>query len=123
MDEQTVDESQEAVPEAVPLEVEDITGVERNRLVAALSYLWVLVLIPLFFVDKDDPFVKFHARQGLVIFIGFILAGFVLAVVPIIGNLVSLVLALASIAGLIQALQGKLWKVPLVGDIADKFKF
>ena len=120
MEEETTPQPEQQAPVD---EIQDVTGVDRNRLIAALSYLGVLVVLPLFFVDKDDPFVKFHARQGLVILIGFVLAGFVTAVIPVIGNLFWLVLALASIAGLIQALQGKWWKVPLVGDIAAKFKF
>ena len=100
----------------------DVTGVERHTLVAALSYLGILVVVPLFFVDKNDPFVKFHAKQGLVILIGYILAVVGLGWIPVVGNLVWLVLGIASIAGLIQSLQGKWWKIPVVGDIAAKFK-
>lgn len=100
----------------------EITGVEKNKLVAAMSYLGILVLIPLLFVSKDDPFVKFHAKQGLVILIGFVIAGVGAGWIPFLGSLVWLVLAIASIVGLIQALQGKWWKVPFIGDLAEKVK-
>lgn len=100
----------------------NVTGVEKNKLVAALSYLGVLVIIPLLFVEKNDPFVKFHAKQGLVILIGYIIAGIGVGWIPLLGNLVWLVLAIASIAGLIQSLQGKWWKIPVIGDLAQKFK-
>lgn len=99
----------------------DGTGMQRNRLVAALSYLGILVLVPLFFMDTKDPFVKFHARQGLVIFLGFIIGGLGVGWAPVLGNLLWLLLSLASIAGLIQSLQGKWWKIPLIGDLAAKF--
>ncbi|HEX8253747.1 MAG TPA: DUF4870 domain-containing protein [Thermoanaerobaculia bacterium] len=38
-----------------------------------LSYLWILVLIPLL-TKKDDPEVQWHAKNGLGITIGEILA-------------------------------------------------
>ncbi|MBI3256141.1 MAG: hypothetical protein HYZ63_04190 [Candidatus Andersenbacteria bacterium] len=100
----------------------DITGVEQNHLVAALSYLGILVLIPLLFVRKNDPFVKFHAKQGLVILLGFVIAAFGVGWIPVLGNLVWLILAIASIAGLVQSLQGKRWKIPVIGDLADKIR-
>lgn len=97
---------------------ENISGIEPNHLSAALSYLAVLVLIPLFFMDNNDPFVKFHARQGVVILLGFILAVAGGTVFPVAGNILFLLLALASIAGLIQALQGKWWPIPVISTIA-----
>lgn len=100
----------------------DITGVDQDHLVAALSYLGILVLIPLLFVNTKDPFVKFHAKQGLVILIGFIVAMFGVGWIPVLGNLVLAMLALASIAGLIQSLQGKRWKIPVIGNVAEKIK-
>src|SRR5690348_5769561 len=95
-----------------PTEGQEMTGVERNRLSAALAYLGVLVLVPLLFLDKDDPFVKFHARQGLVLFIAEVIVMIAIGWIPFIGNLVMLLLALVSIVGLIQAIQGKRWKIP-----------
>ena len=100
---------------------EDITGVDPNRLMAAISYLGILVLIPLF-LKRDDSFVLFHAKQGLVIFIGYVLASILARFMPIAGNLLWLVMIVASIAGFIQALRGLRWKVPGIGDIADTFK-
>jgi uncharacterized membrane protein len=73
-------------------------------------------------VDKNDPFVKFHAKQGLVILIGYVIAMIGVGWIPVLGNLAWLLLAVASIAGLIQALQGKRWKIPVVGDLAEKLK-
>ena len=41
---------------------------ESNKLMAAISYIWILFLVPLF-AAKDDAFARFHANQGLVLFI------------------------------------------------------
>ncbi len=103
-------------------QLNDLTGLEKNRLIAALSYLGILVIIPLLFVEKDDPFVKFHARQGLVLLICYIIAAIAVGWIPVIGNLVWLILGVVNIVGLIQALMGKWWKIPLLGDLAGKFK-
>lgn len=101
---------------------DDITGVDQNRLMAAISYLGILVLVPLL-VKRDDAFVLYHAKQGLIIFIGYILSSIVARFMPLAGNLLWLALIVASIAGFIQALRGKRWKVPGVGDLAEMIKF
>lgn len=98
----------------------DITGVDNSKLMAALSYVGFLVLVPLFMYLKD-PFVKFHAKQGVVILAGEVLAVFAVAWVPVVGNLLFIILFITSVLGLIQALQGKRWKIPGIGDLADKF--
>ena len=41
---------------------------------AILSYLWILCLIPVL-MKKEDEFVKFHAKQGLMLFIVEVAAG------------------------------------------------
>lgn len=42
--------------------------VENNKLMAVLSYLGVLVLIP-YMKAKDSPFVRFHVQQGCTLFV------------------------------------------------------
>ncbi len=85
-----------------------------SNLMAALSYVWVLSIVMLI-VKKDDEFVKFHAKQGLILFIlSFI------GVIPVIGWLVWLVVVVLDIVGFIKALSGERYKVPVVGDLADK---
>lgn len=92
-----------------------------DNLVAAISYLWILSIIILL-VKKDSDYVKFHARQGVVLFaVSVILsiANFIPFVIFIswIGNLIILV---AVIVGFIQALGGNRYKLPVVGDLAEK---
>ena len=52
-------------------------GTPRSRFMAMLSYLGVLCLVPLI-RNREDQFVDFHARQGLVIWIIGIFAIFML---------------------------------------------
>ena len=85
-----------------------------SNLMAALSYVWILSVVMLI-VKKDDEFVKFHAKQGLILFI----ISFV-GVIPVIGWFIWLVVVVLDIVGFIKALSGEHYKVPVVGDLASK---
>ncbi len=98
---------------------------QDDKVMAALSYLWVLVLIPLLKPGKSE-FVKFHSRQGFLLFIAEVIL-FVINIVPVIGWFVAFVGGLAalvlSIMGLLAALQGKYWELPWLSEYAKKFNF
>jgi len=79
-----------------------------------------LVFVPIMSA-KHDPFVMAHAKQGLVILIGYALAFLAMIWLPSVGAVLFLVLILASVAGMIQALLGHRWRIPLIGQIAAKF--
>ena len=88
---------------------------------AVLSYLGILVLIPLLTEAKKEPFVKFHVQQGLVLLIAWVIGG-ILFWIPVIGWLLWLVIAIFSIVGIVAAASGKETPLPVVADIAKKFK-
>jgi fumarate reductase subunit D len=94
----------------------------RSRILALMSYLGVLVFVPLV-VNRDDEYVHFHARQGLVIWTFGVLAIFMLYV-PGLGKLVFSFLAMAvmafSMIGLVSVLLHKDWKLPIVYGLASK---
>ncbi len=98
-----------------------IVDVDEDKLMAALSYIGVLVLVPLL-VKRDNPFVRWHAKQGLVVLIGIALSLMTAAWVPALGNVLFLLLLLAAVVGLVQALLGRRWRIPIIGHIADSFK-
>ena len=98
----------------------DITA-KRSRLMACMSYLGVLCFVPLLF-SRDDEFVAFHARQGLVLWAWGVLAIFSLAV-PGLGwffPLSSSIITVLCFIGFASALFLQTWRFPLVGDLADK---
>ncbi len=105
---------------------EDISA---NKGMAILSYLSILVLIPIF-AAKNSPFARFHANQGLVFLVAGIVLnianaifGFILAFIPYIGtpisSLVSLAIAVLDIVwlilGIVNAAQGKAKELPIIG--------
>ncbi len=116
--------------------MEEITGfdpkdVEENKVLAAISYLGILVLVPLL-MKKDSRFVKEHSRQGLALFIAEVilwLVEMIFAWIPVLGTIVLIlawiawvIIIIVSIIGLIYAIQGKFWKIPIVYDWAQNLK-
>lgn len=100
---------------------EPVVDVDEQKLLAALSYLAVLVLVPLL-TRRDDPFVLFHAKQGLVLLVALIVAILATAWVPAVGTVLFAVVALLDLAGLVQAMLGRQWKVPLVYQVSELFR-
>lgn len=85
-------------------------------IVALLSYLNILVFIPLLFVRKS-PFVQFHARQGLALFIttGIFLFSFYVLVLP---WLCALFVLVCIIIGIMNVFRGLERPLPLIGRFA-----
>lgn len=95
---------------------------EQDKLMLILSYLWLAALVPLLTVN-DSEFVRWHAKNGLVLSLGGFTAAWILGHIPFIGwfawilDLVTLVLMVASIY---RALEGRRMRIPAVSDVADK---
>jgi len=92
---------------------------------AILAYLWILCLIPLI-LKKDNKFVLFHARQGLVVFVVELALG-IIGIIPILGWIIAffgtVLFSVLSLIGIVQVLTGKYWKMPVVAEIAEQIKF
>jgi uncharacterized membrane protein len=98
----------------------------KNTTMAAIAY--IIFFVPLLTDAKDDPFVKFHVKQGLLL----VILGFALSIVntilyriPLVGWLVALALGIGLFAlwviGIMNALNGKQEPVPLVGQYAEQY--
>ena len=92
---------------------------------AGLSYFtWIAGLI-FFLVEKQNRFVRFNAMQEILLTVTWFVAYIVIAFIPIIGlilwpiiGLVGFVLWLICV---INAFQGKYFKLPILGDYAERF--
>ena len=99
------------------------TGFDAN-VAAALSYLVGFVTGIIFLlVEKENRFVRFHAMQSTLLFIGIVLVDILLQVVPLLGALlvVFIVIPLSAFLWLFmmfKAYQGEEYKLPLVGPMA-----
>ena len=120
------------------------TGLDEN-IAALLSYIfgWVSGLI-FFLMEKDSRLVRFHAMQSIllgaaaiVIFVVFwivavvsslvvgyissILGGIVWLVMVLVGGVLGLGIFVGAIISLIKAYQGQYFKLPVIGNYAEKF--
>jgi len=96
---------------------------ETSPLFVVFSYIPFLCLAPILRMG-DNENLRFHARQGLVLFLIEIIAA--LFLVPELSSLFWKAILIGcislSIAGVLFALQGKRSRLPIISDLADKIK-
>lgn len=120
------------------------TGLDEN-IAALLAYVfgWVSGLI-FFLIEKDSKLVRFHGMQSIlfnlcigvlcfiiwiiffiIYFIANQIAGAVGSLVGLLGMLIWLVLSvgilIAWVLCLVRAYQGQYFKLPIIGNFAEKF--
>lgn len=97
----------------------DSQDIEQNKVYAILAYIGILFLVPLL-AAKDSPYAKFHANQGLVLFLLEVALG-TIAWIPVLGWLVGVVgwiaVAIFIIMGIVNASQGECKPLPIIGEI------
>ena len=113
---QESEREEKSAPSENPVQSAPAAGddVAENKLWALLGYLGVLCLIPLL-GRKESEFAQFHAKQGLVLLIGWVVSWF-----PVFGWAIGIIAFVLSIMGIINVLSGKKEKLPIVGDLAEK---
>jgi uncharacterized membrane protein len=122
-------------------------GLETN-IAAALSYIWIVGVI-FFIMEKENRFVRFHALQSILLGLLWIVAVIVLMIVNVIlavvvgaaagaagdaGGIFGMLIGLISmlvwlifplaflgllILAAVKAYQGKTFKIPIIGNIAE----
>ncbi|MBI4122347.1 MAG: DUF4870 domain-containing protein [Parcubacteria group bacterium] len=92
-----------------------------DRLLAAVSYVWILFVIP-YVLGHKKPFVYRHARQGLALFVLELII-IVVAWVPILGLIVGFLgwifVMVCAVIGIAHALAGKDWQIPFLHRYID----
>lgn len=101
----------------------DAQDVESNKVIASLSYIFILCLLPLL-LKRGSEFTQFHAKQGLTITVGWFVC-WIFGIIPILGWLVAflgnIALLVISIMGVIKTLDGKAWQIPYIYEWSKKF--
>lgn len=106
--------------------------VRRNRVMGVLSYIGILVLVPMLAGDKSSEYVRHHINQGLVLYVistivdlldGRWVLGFH-SLINFGGGLLSWAIEIAELAcfilmvmGIVYACQGKRTDLPIIGKI------
>lgn len=97
----------------------------NENLMAAASYLLGFVTGIIFLLlEKQSKVVRFHAMQSTILFGGIFVVNIALGFIPILGWIVGLILSLVAfilwIVLMWKAFQGEMYKVPYVGEMAEK---
>jgi uncharacterized membrane protein len=101
------------------------TGMEEN-VAGLLCYIltWLSGLV-FFLIEKDSKFVKFHAMQSIVTFVALIIVMWIAMVIPFVGGVISALVGILMlvlwIILMIKAYQGEKFKLPIAGDLAEKW--
>ena len=96
---------------------------QKNKLFHILSYIPLLFLISLFIPEKDNPTVRFHCGQGMLLTIVSAACsvisrtlGFTLGWIPFVGAIVSYLFS--AFSGIVNAANDKTEPLPLIGKYA-----
>ena len=104
----------------------DIQDINANKPMGILSYIGILVLVPIF-TARESRFAMFHAEQGITLCIGAHIIAFlsiIFGLIPVVGwvfsllfGLVGLALLVLMIIGIVNAANGQAKQIPVLGKI------
>ena len=109
----------------------DPNDINQNKIMAILAYFGILVVIPIF-AAKESKFARFHANQGLVLFIASVAYKIMLEIIKsiivsistglliitTILGLTYLVFIVLGIMGIVNAATGKAKELPIIGKFS-----
>jgi uncharacterized membrane protein len=98
-------------------------GMDENIEAALCYFLWFLTGILFFVAEKDSKFVKFHAMQSIALSIILSVINLVLFITIVGIILLPLIYLLGAILWIVlmyKAYKGEKFKLPVVGDFAEK---
>jgi uncharacterized membrane protein len=104
---------------------------DDSKLFAFLGVLLTVIgFVIAYATKKDDKYVMFYAKQGLVLFLAWVVVWIVsmfLAFIPFLGMMIvwlaELGLVILWVFGMIYSLSGEMKDIPLIGEFARKFNF
>lgn len=102
-----------------------ISNKDNRTLMGVLAYLGPLVIVS-YLMAKDDSFVKFHIKQGLVLLVIEIIVwvlGSMSWSLYMLLNLLNLATLILAIIGIVNVVQGREKELPLVGQFSRYFSF
>lgn len=100
-------------------------GLDEN-LAGLLTYAltWVSGLV-FYLLETKNKFVRFHAMQSMIVFGAISIVSIVSFPIPFLGAVLSGLIGLAGfvlwIVLMIKAYQGTMYKLPVAGDLAEKW--
>jgi uncharacterized membrane protein len=97
-----------------------------DNVAGMLAYITIIPAIIFLVVApyNQNRFIRFHSFQCIFFCVALLILHIALGFIPIVGWALSMILSLLSLALwvilLLKAYQGQKWKLPVIGDIAEK---
>jgi uncharacterized membrane protein len=96
-----------------------------SNVAATLAYAFgALSGIVILMIERDDKFVRFHAWQSTLTFLGALLTSLLLSSLPVLGWLLNIAFTAGLVALwvllMLKAFAGEKFKLPYVGEIAER---
>ena len=90
------------------------TSEPESKAMGIIAYLfgWIGLIIAVCAGNREDEFTKFHINQALMIDICSLIV-----IIPVIGQILWVILLVFRIIGLIWAISGKMYSLPIVGNV------
>lgn len=86
------------------------------------TFFTIIGFIIALILRRENGYVMYYAKQGLVLFVGFVIGG-IFQFIPIIGQLFLLFVVILWVLAWVNALSGEKRKTWLVQELAEKIKF
>jgi uncharacterized membrane protein len=124
---------EEATPQNDPTKNQDIKfeadDVLERKILAALSYLIILIIIP-YFTSRQDRFVHFHLKQGVIVLVCWIaywITSVILNAIPymeivraIFFPITALLILILMVIGILNCYNYREKELPILGYLARK---
>jgi len=99
-------------------------GVDENIAGLLCYILGFITGIVFLLIEKENKFVRFHAMQSLMTFLGIFIISIIGGFIPIIGWIISILLvpisAILWILLMFKAYKGEKYKLPFIGNYAEE---
>jgi len=100
---------------------------DQDKIMLVLAYFGIFSLIP-YLTVKDSEYVRWHAKQGLVLCgasFAWGIVGFLLNFIPFLGWCLYFCgfigIMVVAVMGIVKAFEPKRWKIPVISGLAEKF--
>ena len=90
--------------------------INDGKALAGIAYFGLIGFLIAFLAGGDKRFVLYHAQQGLILAIAFLLSP-----IPVLGWLIAIIALVLWIIGMINGFTGQVKPLPIVGGLGFKF--
>ena len=96
------------------------TGLDENVAGFFCYLLGFITGIVFLVVEKESGFVKFHARQSTITFLGLLVLMIVIGWIPVLNILIFVLSLILWLILMVKALRGEKYLLPIVGKLAEE---